>query len=662
MSATGQQILRRALAGAAVLAVLAGCVDPRGAPEARAVDSRHHNWWNLYNRGLACMAETNYAQALPCFEMALGLRPGARYGLPDEQWRIRTYGLHILDNYFPHRELGICHYHLGSAEKAEMFLEKSIALTPSGRARHYLDLARRMRFSGTTAAPPRFVVHGNGPPRLTSRRQETLSLTIAADAYVAEVRLNGKRLPQEGSSASLAIRETLALAEGRNDIRITAVDLKGQSNTLHWTCFADWTPPEALFDMAGAGAAGEPGVQGRFYDDQGIARITLDGTVLFEAPPDAAPREIVEFLPPPAGEATGEIVDRAGNRTPLSLSGSLFAALPPGPNAAPAARYRGEGPAVPLIRLSQKHSVVFGDDYLLEGCFASPAGLEQAEVDGVSLLSGADAGVRQKPFSRRLPLQMGSNSFVVSARDRNGSAAREIVTVERKQPEKLDQHYRLALRLLPFINPADGRDFNLPVRLLEEALLAPPARFWLIESTDGWEAVLREHALSLSDLADPRAALAAGKLLGADLLCIGQIIRHDSGHTVLVRVVDAHNRMIHLSDIYAEDESRDLSHCLSGWARKLEQQFPLLAGRIVENKRGNLGIDLGSDDGLRAGLRFLVLRPKDPEDMDSAVVLTGARQPVELLVSQVGPKAARGRLIFSEATPDVRKGDCIYAR
>lgn len=662
MPATGQQILRRALAGAAVLATLAGCVDPRGGPEARAVDSQHHNWWNLYNRGLAGMAETNYAQALPCFEMALGLRPGARYGLPDEQWRIRTYGLHILDNYFPHRELGICHYHLGDVEKAELFLEKSIALTPSGRARHYLDLARSRRVSGMQAAPPRFVVHGNGPPRLTSRRQAEVALTIAADAYVAEVRLNGKRLFQEGSAASLAVRETIALAEGRNDIRITAVDLKGQSNTMHWTCYADWTPPEALFDLAAAGAPGEPGVQGRFYDDQGIARITLDGAVLFAAPPDAAPREIVEFLPPPAGEAKGEIIDRAGNRTPLSLSGSLFAAQPSDPNTAPAARYRGAAGSVPLIRLSQKHSVVFGEDYLLEGCFASPAGLEQAEVDGVSILSGAEAGARQKQFSRRMPLRMGANSFAVSARDRTGFAAREIVTVERKQPEKLDQQYRLALRLLPFLNPSAGDPGTLPVRLLEETLLTPPARFWLLESTDGWEAVLREHALSLSDLADPRAALAAGKLLGADLLCIGQIIRHDTGQTVLLRVVDARNRMIHLSDIYAEDESRDLAYCLSGWARKLEQQFPLLDGRIVENKRGALEIDLGAEDGLRSGLRFLVLRPENPEDPDSAAILLRDSAPLELQISQVGPAAALGKLNFPAAIKDVRKGDWIYAR
>lgn len=662
MQITFQQILWRAIAGAATLAAIAGCIGPNRGPGPNPVDFYHCNWWNLYHRGIALMAAADYAAALPCFEMALGLRPGARYGLPDEQWRIRTYGLHILDNYFPHRELGICYYRLGNMEKAEGFLEQSLKLTPSQRARYYLDLARKQQLASVKAAPPQFVVHGSGLPQITSRKTEPLCLTIAADAYVSAVYLNGKRLSQDGASPSLDIHENIPLEPGTNHIQVTAVDLKGQSNGLQWTCIADWTPPEALFDAMPSSATGVHSVKGRFYDDQGIARITLDGSPVFTATTGAAPREVEESLSLSSPGIRGEIVDLAGNRTPLSIDGALFADSSSPPEATTAFQYRDGEPAIPLIQLSQKKSVVFGDEYLLEGRFASPFGLEQAEVDGVSLLPGGATGARQKQFSRRMPLRMGTNCFVVSATDRKGLSDRKTVVVERKLPAKLDRQYRLALRLLPFINSSDGGRFNLPVRLLEETLLAPPVRFWLIESTDGWEAVLREHALSLSDLADPRAALKAGKLLDADLLCIGQIIPHDTGHTVLVRVVDAHNQMIHFSDIYTEDDSRDLSYCLAGWARKLEQQFPLLDGQIVEKKQRDLGIDLGSDDGLRSGLRFLVLRPQDTNDMDSSTVLIRDHKPLELLVSQTGPAAAIGTLNFPEAMKDIQKGDLIYAR
>src|SRR5262245_51135896 len=127
MRAEGPGTMALIVAGAFLFAVLlgglAGCgtiVVPRSGDE----DLYHTNWWNFYRRGLAALDQQNYTEARADFETALGLRAGARYGYDHEDWRVRTYGVHFLNGYFPNRELGVCLYHLKDTTGAIDYLEK----------------------------------------------------------------------------------------------------------------------------------------------------------------------------------------------------------------------------------------------------------------------------------------------------------------------------------------------------------------------------------------------------------------------------------------------------------------------------------------------------------------------------------------------------------
>ncbi|MEX2016292.1 MAG: hypothetical protein WD873_06600, partial [Candidatus Hydrogenedentales bacterium] len=93
-------------------------------------------WWNHYERGTSFLRGGFYAEAEEDFRGALS---GRRR---DQRWA-RTYGLHLVPAYFPHRELGITLFRQGRVEEAIDHFDTSLGMAWSARAAYYRDLARR---------------------------------------------------------------------------------------------------------------------------------------------------------------------------------------------------------------------------------------------------------------------------------------------------------------------------------------------------------------------------------------------------------------------------------------------------------------------------------------------------------------------------------------
>ncbi len=87
-------------------------------------------WYKLYQDGLDAMEKGDYQAASELFRQAIK-------GNPDDDENVRTYGMHFIE-YFPHRELGICLYHLGETTAAGKELKISMSQEPSDRAREYM--------------------------------------------------------------------------------------------------------------------------------------------------------------------------------------------------------------------------------------------------------------------------------------------------------------------------------------------------------------------------------------------------------------------------------------------------------------------------------------------------------------------------------------------
>ncbi len=88
-------------------------------------------WYNYYEDGLKQMALGNWAKAIENFKEALKTQDR-------DVKTIKTYGMHFIE-YFPHREIGICYYHLGQHDLARAELMLSLQQEYSARAQEYLS-------------------------------------------------------------------------------------------------------------------------------------------------------------------------------------------------------------------------------------------------------------------------------------------------------------------------------------------------------------------------------------------------------------------------------------------------------------------------------------------------------------------------------------------
>ncbi len=87
-------------------------------------------FYNYYDRGLKFMEKNDFARALTEFTSAISLEY-------EDAKNKRTYGTRFIE-YYPHREMGVCHFNLGDVESAKKELELSLAFNSSKRANEYL--------------------------------------------------------------------------------------------------------------------------------------------------------------------------------------------------------------------------------------------------------------------------------------------------------------------------------------------------------------------------------------------------------------------------------------------------------------------------------------------------------------------------------------------
>ncbi len=98
-------------------------------------------WYNFYEEGLELARAGRYAQAIEKFNEALKVKD-------IDTKQIKTYGMHFIE-YFPHREKGICLYHLGQVEISRQELSLSLRQQYSSRAQEYLA-----KIGGGLVEPP----------------------------------------------------------------------------------------------------------------------------------------------------------------------------------------------------------------------------------------------------------------------------------------------------------------------------------------------------------------------------------------------------------------------------------------------------------------------------------------------------------------------------
>ena len=238
-----------------------------------------NTWWQNYERGLSYAEGEFWDEAVASFQAALATRLGQR-----DQRRANTYGLHFIDHYFPHRELGIVYYRLGRYQDAAARADHVPDHVESAKAKFYLNKVRQGPPANRAGVTQRHRALCSMRPLdglLTNRFTVMAVGHVEDDTYVSAIAINGRPLFIELAEPRLAFAEEVALHDGPNTIDIVAEDLLGQADlpAPHRAPGPPWTAPQP-------GARGTPwdaatpaasGCKGLVSDQSRITRFVLAG-------------------------------------------------------------------------------------------------------------------------------------------------------------------------------------------------------------------------------------------------------------------------------------------------------------------------------------------------------------------------------------------------
>ncbi|MCL6583143.1 MAG: hypothetical protein K6U11_05830 [bacterium] len=232
-------------------------------------------WDACYRRAISCMEGQCWEYAIEELRQAIELRF-------EDQRQVRAYGMHFREEYFPHRELGICYFHLGRIEDALQELELSLSQTPSARAKYYLNQGRRAyllehHLDQSSPAVRLYLESsedlGKTEPAeyLTNKTPVVIRGRVWDDQYVASILVNQNPVFIELAEASVPFSMPVDLTEGENVVQVVARDLvdreaeeririfldrQGPLVISHAICSSqsDWRPswPKQAVDREGA--------------------------------------------------------------------------------------------------------------------------------------------------------------------------------------------------------------------------------------------------------------------------------------------------------------------------------------------------------------------------------------------------------------------------
>ena len=671
-----------------ILFGLSGCIlSPHETNENKNVT--RHNWWNYYEHAMEQMRAGDFPTAQSDLEKCLGLTSGAVYEQDKDSWRMRTYGLHFMEDCFPNREFGICLLNANQPQKAIQYLEKSLQQTPSGRAKQYLNRARRAVLARSSPPPlPQIDLAPECLSVWTKERKRALSGKAQAAGGVSRITINGKPSFLELAEPSRPFKDVIALRSGTNVISIEARDLLGQRTAQQVVWIADWSAPE--LHVLESHRDGNDWVVGcECSDNESLSRISANGLDLFRGNAGERRRNAPFTIRIRAGSPTILMAeDAAGNRLQTILSAETFEMDRPVGLPGPATAFLYSQTVIsdaplnqyvaaiatetttdrlpPTLRLTETRPIAHScdEEFFLDGNAADGGGLASIMINGENLLEGKGTGIKRSYFSRRLPLQIGTNSFEIVARDLSGNRSAKSLVVIREVPEYLDEEYRLRVGIPPIVTPPPLSTGILIKQAIEHELTRSPPRFRLLEREEGWDYILREQGLSVSDLADPAAALKIGKMLPAEVLLMARLLPQAGGTTIYLRGVETGNgNVIFADDVYSEALDKDLDDMVGGLTMKIKQRFPIVMANIVRVSGSEVTIAAGMDQGVEPGARFIVVQKSDQKsDPVSSEVCKKDGKWVELAVRSVKRDSGIAGIVPTSAAGSIRNGDTAYAR
>lgn len=670
-----------------------------------------HDWDSSYRRGLSYKEGECWDLAVEQFLLAIRQRP-------EDQWRVRSYGMNILDEYFPYRELGIVYLRQSLLEEAIEALSYSLQSADSAKTKYYLNKAHKLwlKQTGLDRVPPTLElinpVDNKSHPIYTNHSNYQIAGQAIDDFFVNEIFINENPVYVDLAQPKVSFRKNVTLHTGMNSVPYRIIDLVGHEYCEEIKIFLDQKGPTVIVTNISNDPDNEQIeeyiIKGVVFDTGGLYELIVGGKEIHLSQGE----QIHEFemaFPPWLKTPLFKAKDYAGNITIGDFSNLFMSSeelafsqkdLPvskfsihkgeeirvcantpfvPKPLSNRISRELSKGPRIYI----QKHApIVYEPVIVVQGWVESFSEISEIRInDHLILTNQENAGIMKALrkllygarkiyyFTRRIEgLREGENLLTIIAEDIEGERVSKGITVECRVREIQKIGNRWCMAILPFIKHEIN---DLPLlaaqRPSEMAFLDTflqysffqTERFRMVER-ERIDAIMHELEFQLNNRFDKDMCSKLGRLLSTEVLLMGSMQERLEGQDrilqILARLIDVETgQVLSIKDAYNTWNNHQDEDCLlNSLAQKFLEEFPILHGRIMDKDLRKLELTLGADDLLKQGMKVLIYREQDIEERQ--IILGEAK------VSEVGVDSSSILPYQAGLLKKVQVGDLVITK
>jgi curli biogenesis system outer membrane secretion channel CsgG len=641
-------LYRLALLCIAVLAACAGCATGHVDRSKYVRDGIRYGvteglfrerWWNYYERGCSFLDGGFYSEAERDLRVALTGRKR------DQLWP-RTYGLHFIPEYFPHRELGIALFQQGRIEEAISELQMSLGQRFSARAAYYLNQARtqQIRSTGADKEPPSvtFLAPDSGQVIGTARAE--VRGMARDDTFIAGIVVKNEKYDVKVSAPEVAFSCEVALEPGTNQIAVVATDVSGKSVEALLRIETDLDGPVVSFDTP---LVVPGGIRGAVQDASGVKSVRIgerqgtlsplqDNTWAFSA---ELSRE--DLKPPLRYEAVDSLGNITSGTLPVDLVqlGSLpygrpvfasnYAVQPLSPswnlmvlNGQIVALAAVQQPSEQLsVKLALRDGqVYFMDEIVVSVDVTSANSIQSVALNGepLAVLSGRSS----QRISRRVRLQEGLNEIVAVARDLKGNTIEDRRVLERKPSDIEMTKGKLAVAFLENVAGDGDPLLNQEADNMMDILATTKTlsrRFTVVDRSLIHE-VLREQELAAA-MSTLKSRMALGKIVPAEIMFAARVRKDRSSTEIVLQGVSTESGIRVMPRVDVAGPSDRIAELTETLGIRVAQEFPRVRGTVVDVAEGKVDRIKEQDERIPAVFIAEILQEDNGVDQDGADVL-----------------------------------------
>jgi TolB-like protein len=223
---------------------------------------------------------------------------------------------------------------------------------------------------------------------------------------------------------------------------------------------------------------------------------------------------------------------------------------------------------------------------------------------------------------------------------------------------------KLSVAVLQFKTKEEEGDLARGVIEKLTASLVEQGRFKVMERAE-LDRILDEQKLALSGILDEDTAAQTGKGIGVDAVLLGSVLQVGIKADVNARLIDTETASIITAKSVVVKNWKNpklLSDAMNELAYLLSSDIPILEGIVVQVEKEAVYIDLGTQDGLKKGMKCMIYR--EGEEMTHPVTGEDLGKKIEdvaqVCIVSVGKRLSKGFLIKKRL--DVEVGDKVVTR